>query len=188
MLKTITSIILVLIAVVAGFYLSSFLQTNSGHLYATVNRALIPAPKELVIPSLQVRAPIEAVGKTEDGAMDVPQNVWNVAWYEPGPKPGEKGQAVIAGHYDSKTGPAVFVYLSKLQLGDEVQIIDTSGKTKTFVVYNKEIYDRDSFPISQVFGDADAPYLNLITCDGIFNKQAETYSKRIVVFTRLKPS
>lgn len=188
MLKTITTVILVLMAVAAGFYFSSFLQTNSSHIYATVNRALIPAPKELIIPSLQVRAPIESVGKTEDGAMDVPQNVWNVAWYEPGPKPGENGQAVIAGHYDSKTGPAVFVYLSKLQIGDEVHIVDTRGKIKKFVVYNKEIYNKDAFPVSQVFGNADAPYLNLITCDGIFNKQADTYSKRIVVFTRLKPN
>lgn len=188
MLKTVATIILVIFAVVAGFYLSSFVQTNSSHLYATVNRALIPAPKELVIPSLQIRAPIEAVGKTKDGAMDVPQNVWNVAWYEPGPKPGENGQAVIAGHYDSKTGPAVFVYLSKLQIGDTVQIVDARGNTRTFVVYNKEIYNREAFPISSVFGDADAPYLNLITCDGIFNKQAETYSKRIVIFTKLKQS
>lgn len=43
------------------------------------------------------------------GNMDIPKRDENVAWYQIGYYPGSKGNAVIAGHYDTATGsPAVF--------------------------------------------------------------------------------
>ena len=79
-------------------------------------------PVRLKIPSIKVDAAVEHVGLTADGAMDVPKDYDNTAWYRLGPRPGEPGNAAIAGHVDSskKNGRAVFWDLTKLKPGDEV--------------------------------------------------------------------
>ena len=41
---------------------------------------------------------VEDVGLTPGGAMDVPKGPSDVAWFDLGPRPGEVGSAVIAGH------------------------------------------------------------------------------------------
>lgn len=38
----------------------------------------------------------------------MPKRFDTVAWYVLGPRPGELGKAVMAGHLDAKTGPAIF--------------------------------------------------------------------------------
>src|SRR5579862_3543761 len=77
-----------------------------------------PPPVQLIIPGIHVNAPVEAVGITPDGSMDVPSQWNDAAWFEPGYRPGEDGNAVIVGHLDSLTGPALFWDLGKLKLGD----------------------------------------------------------------------
>jgi len=42
------------------------------------------APVRLQIPTLTIDAVIEAVGRDTNGAMDIPKQVDNVAWYAPG--------------------------------------------------------------------------------------------------------
>lgn len=93
--------------------------------------------------------------------MAAPQDTNNVGWYKLGIAPGEKGNAVIAGHFDSETGPAVFYQLSQLTIGDEVVLEDKKGTTHTFRVIRKELYDYDQIPLTAIFGDADSAYLNL---------------------------
>ncbi len=50
--------------------------------------------------------------------MEIPADDHITGWYEPGYEPGSAGSAVIAGHVDSKKGPAVFFYLTDLEEGD----------------------------------------------------------------------
>jgi len=68
-----------------------------------------------MIPSINIDAAIEYVGLTSNGAMAVPKGPNDVGWFELGPRPGDIGSAVIAGHDGWKDGiPAVFDNLSKL--------------------------------------------------------------------------
>src|SRR6266702_3136644 len=63
----------------------------------------VPPPfVRLLIPAIGVNAPIESVEVRPDGTMEKPaQRPWNdVGWYNSGPRPGERGSAVIAGHLD----------------------------------------------------------------------------------------
>ncbi len=145
-----------------------------------------PAPVSLSIPSLAINAPVESVGKDADGSMDVPKDDMNVGWYRYGPRPGQPGSAVIAGHLDSKTGPAIFYSLSSLKPGDEVQVVVEGGRILTFTVEKKETYPDSSFPIAAVFGPSREARLNLITCQGVFDHASQNYSDRLVVYTRLK--
>lgn len=143
-------------------------------------------PSKIIIPDIDVNASVEVVMMDMKGNMDVPKNPYNTAWYSLGYNPGEKGSAVIAGHYDTETGtPAVFWDLGKLNTGDAVTVIDTIGKELEFSVIRIERYPYNNFPIKEVFGSSDEPRLNLITCGGIWDKNAKTYKERTVVYTEL---
>ena len=141
-------------------------------------------PVRLKIPSIKVDAAIGRVGLTPDGAMDVPKNPDEVAWFEPGKRPGENGSAVIAGHYGWKNGKAAaFDDLSQLRKGDKAYVEDDKGATISFVVRESRNYDPKA-DASDVFGSNDGkPHLNLITCEGAWNEAEKSYSNRLVVFT-----
>lgn len=142
-------------------------------------------PVRLRIPALGIDTAVQWVGVDADGRMGVPSNYTDVAWYERGPTPGTPGNAVIDGHLDSRTGPAVFYRLEDLKPGDEVFTITDSGTEYRFVVISAEVYDANDAPLERIFGTAVGPHLNLITCDGAFDRSIRQYDKRLVVFTEL---
>ena len=143
-------------------------------------------PVRLKIPIINVDAAIEYVGLTPDGAMDVPKEKErdNVAWFNLGPRPGDNGSATIAGHYGWKDGKeSVFDNLYKLRKGDKIYIEDDKGEIVSFVVRESRRYDPQA-DASEVFVSTDGKsHLNLITCEGIWNKVSKSYSQRLVIFT-----
>jgi len=148
------------------------------------------APLRLEVPALGIDSFVEHVGLTPDRAMDVPKGFDNVGWYMHGARPGEVGNAVIAGHLDTTSGgPAVFWDLDRLLPGDEVHVTYENGDRYTFVVQDaREFeYDAEGEAIDVVFGASRTPDLNLITCRGDWDRGRATYSKRLVVFTELAP-
>lgn len=144
---------------------------------------VIGQPKRLKIPIINLDANIIEVGITPDGAMDTPDDP-DVAWYNLGPRPGEKGNAVIAGHYGFLNGnESVFNNLHKLNKGDKLQIIDKKGSEISFVVKESRKYN-PSDDATDIFISTDENiHLNLITCDGTWQNDKKTYSNRLVIFT-----
>lgn len=140
-------------------------------------------PMRLKIPEINVDSVIEYVGLTSDGAMDAPKGSDNVAWFELGPRPGESGSAVIAGHYGWKNGKgSVFDDLHKLRKGDKLYVEDSNGEIISFVVRETRRYDLKAIA-SEVFVPNDGKsHLNLITCEGVWDEISKTYSQRLVVF------
>lgn len=116
--------------------------------------------------------------------MEVPSNIADVGWFKLGSKPGEKGSAVIAGHFNGPNGETgVFADLFKLKEGDRMYIEDDQGKSLTFVVRESRLYDPGY--ADEVFSKSDGAHLNLITCDGTWDGDKKSYSKRLVVFADL---
>lgn len=143
-------------------------------------------PLRLKIPAINVDAAIEQVGQTPDGSMDVPKNFDNTAWYDLGARPGELGNAVVAGHVDSTRGKAVFWDLSKLVGGDQIVVVGDDNVERTFVVTASEAYTRADVPLDRVFGATTDTHLNLITCDSrsAFDRTRGEYAGNLVVYTR----
>ncbi len=162
---------------------SSPFDANATAVYAQ-ERVRSGLPVRLRIPSIGVDSAIEYVSLAPDGAMDAPKDSANAGWFDLGPRPGESGSAVIAGHYGWKNGKvSVFDNLYKLRQGDVLYIEDETGEVSSFVVSKTRRYDPTA-DASDVFGsnDGDA-HLNLITCEGGWDEAAQNYSKRLVVFT-----
>jgi sortase (surface protein transpeptidase) len=151
-----------------------------------------PAPTaRLLIPAIGVNAPIESVGVQPNGAMDTPkQSPWSdVGLYTGGPRPGDRGSAVIAGHLDRLGGnPAVFWLLRELHIGDEVQFVDAHGKILLFHVTRIEAYPVQEAPVQVVFGDRTGRFLNLTTCAGDWIPTQHQRTMRVVVYTSFGPA
>jgi len=145
-------------------------------------------PAELLIPAIKVDAPVEQVGEDPDGAMAVPQQWNDVGWFKLGYRPGELGSSVIAGHLDSTTDRAVFWDLHLLKAGDKVLVKDDAGKQLTFQVQSTAAYQYDQAPLQKIFGPAEAAMLNLITCNGTFDRATANYNQRLVVYTKEVPA
>lgn len=144
-------------------------------------------PKTIRIPKIGVNSAVELVGLDSKRAMDVPKDADNAGWYNLGPRPGELGSAVLAGHLDRESGaPAIFFKLTDLVAGDEIIIVDDQGKEHTFIVTRMSKYPYDQFPIGEVFGKSERSALNLITCQGNWDGSARNYSHRFVVYSELK--
>lgn len=143
--------------------------------------ALVP---RLKIPLIGVDSVVIPMGLTPDGAMDIPKDPDDVAWFNLGQRPGENGSAVIAGHYGWKDNlPAVFDHLHEIRKGDRVFIEDEKGETTIFIVREIRRYGKDE-AASEVFRSNDGKsHLNLITCAGVWNTVEKSRSERLVVFT-----
>jgi hypothetical protein len=89
---------------------------------------------------------------------------------------------VIAGHVDSKTGPAVFFRLRQLKPGALVVVGLSGGGSVRFRVTTVRSYPKDKFPTNEVYGPTPAPELRLITCGGEYDRRAASYLDNVVAF------
>lgn len=144
-------------------------------------------PVRLKIPSINVDGPVEYVGLTPKGGMDVPKNPSNGAWYDRGPRPGEIGSSVIAGHYGWRNNiPAIFDNLSKLAVGDRLYVEDEKGATIAFIVRESRSYHPAADASAVFFSSDKKAHLNLITCEGSWSRSGASYSNRRVVFADME--
>jgi sortase (surface protein transpeptidase) len=142
-------------------------------------------PARLWIPAIAVSTPLVRLGRLPDGSIEVP-HAWNMAgWYDQGPRPGQPGPAVLLGHVDSKTGPAVFYRLRELRPGDSIRVGLTDGRILVFQVQRTERYPKDKFPTEAVYFPTLDRELRLITCGGDFDYATGSYVDNIVVYATL---
>lgn len=185
--KRIVSIFVLACVFVSLMFLPYFFQKSARPLALQAEIKSLSStgnPLRLKIPGINVDASLEYVGLTSDGAMDAPKGPNEVAWFSLGPRPGESGSAVIAGHYGWKNKKvSAFDNLHTLRKGDKVYIEDENGVVITFVVRESRRYDPEA-DAADVFGSQDGGiHLNLVTCEGVWDAVSKTYSKRLVVFT-----
>jgi len=141
-------------------------------------------PLGIAIPNAAVDAPVETV-QIVDGVMQNPTGPWVVSWYEQTAKPGQGGNAVMAGHVDYwDVGPAVLYNLKNVVAGDEIFVVADDGTTVTYEVDWMQTYEMATITpeqIQEIVGPTDGEALTLITCGGEFNAAAGEYLSRTVV-------
>ena len=144
-------------------------------------------PVKLTVARLKIRADVTASGQAPDGTVEVPPltKPKAVNWYSPGPSPGETGPAVLLGHVDSRSGPAVFYKLGLMRPGDQIAVARKDGTTARFSVEQVTTVRKDSFPTAKVYGDLTYPGLRLITCGGTFDRVKHSYTSNTIVYARL---
>ncbi|MFN2636928.1 MAG: class F sortase [Gemmatimonadaceae bacterium] len=151
-------------------------------------RQAVADPSRIQIPSIGVDSKLVELGLKENREMEVPPvptkpgQIGNAGWYTEGPKPGEVGGALIAGHVDNRFGPDVFARLKELRKGAEIVVTDADGKTHAFVVERKTQTAKDKLDTAAIWGENRVPALRLITCGGSFDKASGHYTANVTIF------
>lgn len=148
-------------------------------------QALAPAPVRIEIPSIDVRSDLTRLDRSAHGTIAPPPHWQTAGWYQHSAKPGQRGAAVILGHVDSTTGPAVFYRLRHLGIGDQIRIVRADGSTVRFAVRRTAHYPKTQFPTANVYLPTPEPTLRLVTCGGAFDRAAASYRENLVVFADL---
>ncbi|MET8358216.1 class F sortase [Micromonospora sp. NPDC005171] len=138
-------------------------------------------PTRVRIPRIGVDSPLTVLGLDRVGALIPPTDFHTAGWYGGGPAPGDTGPAVLAGHLDSRRGPAVFARLGELRPGDLVEVW-RDGQRLSFRVTGSLRTRKDQFPTAVVYGPTPGPELRLVTCGGDFDRRRGHYIDNVVVF------
>ncbi|MGW3033214.1 class F sortase [Streptomyces sp. NPDC001178] len=142
-------------------------------------------PQRIDIPALGVQAPVLPRGLDRQGAIEPPPfgQAGAVGWYAAGTRPGAAGAALMVGHLDTRTRPAVFYRLNSVRPGQTVRVVRDDGKVAEFTVEGVQVQDRDSFDARQAYGQhrPGRAELRLITCGGTFDRDSASYTANVIV-------
>ncbi|MCO5997303.1 class F sortase [Actinoallomurus rhizosphaericola] len=142
-------------------------------------------PAVLRIPAIGVRTGLERLATDPHGRLLPPRDPARAGWFGDGVRPGDTGPAVVAGHVDSRTGPAVFTRLATLRPGGRILVTDATGRVAMFTVDRVRSFPKTAFPTEEVYGATPDPQLRLITCGGAFDPVSGHYRRDVVVYASL---
>ena len=128
----------------------------------------------LQIPVLGVNAPIINIGLTKDGSV-----------YTGGPQPGQNGTAIIDGHSGSPVQHGVLEHINRLKAGDEISIVEISGKKTKFTVTSSQAYPAVSSTAKILFDRTAGPTMNMISCYGNWDEKTQEFDQRWIVKSAL---
>ncbi len=144
------------------------------------------APLQLRIGGISVDSPVVPVGLEPDGAMEIPDDVTEIGWYDPdglGVAPGQIGTAVFSSHVDSRSqGRGVLFDLRLVQAGETIEVELADGSLQTWRVSAVTQYPKVSMPLREIFTWGGPSRLVVITCGGEFDRATRSYKDNVVVY------
>jgi hypothetical protein len=141
-------------------------------------------PVSLNIPAIGLVTNLVDLVLNADKTLQAPADYQTAGWFAQGPAPGDAGgpPAVIAGHVDSASGPAIFSRLHELTEGADIQVTGIDRVVRHFTVYRTADYDKTGFPANEVYAVTARAEVRLITCTGDFDPNAGSYLSNLVVY------
>ncbi len=139
------------------------------------------SPLRVRIPKISINSPIQNMGVTSSGDLDVPSgSTKNVGWYAKGTVPGQVGSAVLDAHVF-----AAFKNLRYALPGTDVYVDMSNGTTLHFKIEESTVYPLADVPAELLFNRNDKRRLNLITCAGNLTPDHSTYDHRLIAYAVL---
>ena len=118
-------------------------------------------------------------GLSSDGTINPPKG--KVMWFQGfgRVRPGAVGTAVVAGHVTKGGEPDTFFRLSRVDVGDTVQIIEADGTKKTYGVTRASAIDKTEVTTDQaVWGpNTSRSRLAIVTCDDAFGYRSDGHRR-----------
>jgi hypothetical protein len=137
-------------------------------------------PAEVAVGRIGVEAPVDAVGVTPDGALNVPEDADRLGWWIGSALPGDRaGTVLVAGHVDTaRDGKGALYRLENLPMGARVDV-RAGDRTVAYQVTARRSYPKSRLP-KDLYRRDGAPRLALVTCGGAFRDGA--YDHNVVVY------
>ncbi len=143
-----------------------------------------PRPVKIYFTSLEITTEVMPVGINIEGEMATIDDAHIAGWYyNPNNpvSPGEKGNAIIAGHVRWKGKVGDFSKIGELTDKDDVVIEFDKGYTRTFRAVSNDIFPLNDYPDWVMKENSEDARVTLITCAGEFNHEIGTSENRNVV-------
>jgi len=141
-----------------------------------------PTPVRVTIAGTGIAGPVVPTGiDGRTGEFAVPPDAGRVGWYEYGPRPGDPGSAVLAGHLDWKHRPGVFLRLTEVRRGAIVTVTFSDRSVRRFTITDVRLVPKPQLPTATVFARTGSPVLRLITCGGEFDRSSHHYKSNVLV-------
>jgi sortase (surface protein transpeptidase) len=158
-------------------------EVNATRAVPRAQRPALPAGAlgRLDIDSIGVDAIARPVGLTAGGAMAVTADIWDVGVFDHAVQPGQPGSAVIEGHLDWTTGPAVFWNLHRVGMGSEVDYTAADGSLYRFSVTRVRNIPWNSAIPDDLMSTSGPPTITMITCSGTWLGSVHSYSTRLLL-------
>ena len=148
-------------------------------------------PVRLLIPGLQIDAPVIAMGLDSNRHPEVPDDGYVVAWYTFSAAPGRGSNAVFSGHYDWYTPageplPGIFYRLRELTIGDEIMVTLDDGTEMRYRVTGNVSVPYEDPNVVKVMEPTTKDAITVVTCGGTWVRDGSyryggNYSHRIIV-------
>ena len=136
-------------------------------------------PNHFKISSLNIDAPAITVGLTNDNAVDVPQQLTDVAWFNGSALPGKPGVTFMVGHYAAGYG-GVFDNLTKIKDGDIIEMTDADNNVFKYKVTEKTKQKVADINMDNLLNSSPGENkLVIMTCAGSYI--AQNYTDRFIV-------
>lgn len=134
-------------------------------------------PIKLEFPNKNIAAPIKPVGLTKKGDMAVVEDATTIGWYEGGPSPNGKGNALLNGHRDWKGELGTLWKLENYEPGELMVIYFDDGSEQLLALDSIEVYPINFVPDSYMeLGGEDRT--TVISCAGVFKNGG--YQERVI--------
>lgn len=142
-------------------------------------------PRLITLPTLNTAGPIQKVSLTKANAIAVPTNVNFAGWYTGSVKPGYPGLSIVDAHVSGKYSPGLFKQLTKLKAGDAIKVAYGDGSIRSFqMVEGKVLPEKEAAAYLLTKRPDIDRQLNLITCDGVYDRATKQYDKRYIVVAK----
>jgi len=138
-------------------------------------------PKRLVVPSLEIDAPLVPESVDGEGALGLPENPARLAWWR-GVRAGTgAGSVLVAGHLDMQGyGWGPLARIVDLEQGDRAVLRGPHGATATYVLRGVTTIEKKSLPHAGFFGSDGPERLVLVTCGGEYDADRHSWESNVI--------
>jgi hypothetical protein len=147
------------------------------------------APERLLVPTLEIDAPLTATPVDGDGALVPPENPARLAWW-PGVRPGTgAGSVLLAGHVDMRGyGQGPLARIVDLDTGDRAVLTGADGARADYVLRGVTTLVKESLAAAELFGTGGPERLVLVTCGGTYDPDLRSWDSNVIAVLDPVPS
>ena len=141
-------------------------------------------PRVLSIENVNIQARVQQVSVDQNNHVQLPDNVFDVGWYEGSRKPGENGVVLLNGYVSGPTERAALYYLRALEVGDEIELEAGDGTKHRYQVEQRSFvnYQDINYFDLLVPQERGVNALHIVAVDDRYNVMNNDFQDRLVIF------
>ena len=144
--------------------------------------AVIPQPVRVQVEGTGIDLEVIPEGVEANGALALPDNHYQAAWYRYGPAPGAgEGSSVLAAHVDSRTEKLPIARLKNVAPGTVLTVTRADGSVLRYATEGVENIAKKSLDGHRLFDRTGSPRLKLVTCGGEWLEAQDDYEDNVVL-------